>query len=197
VVCLWTGLRSKRRTLLWQASAYLAAAFLAGGAIAQAGFYLLRQPAMLPGPEGSVIIATMGAAIGSAILLLGSAGEETIARRTAWVLFVGLAGWNGTGMLAWLLSTAIAGFAARGPLSATLATVLLCSLALTVAWIGRRRVRSELVWLVPPLLMLTAYKLLAEDLRHGQTWTMVVSLLAFGAVLLMLPRLLQKRCSTS
>jgi hypothetical protein len=193
VVCLWTGLRSKRRTLLWQASAYLAAAFLADGAIAQAGFYLLRQPAMLPAPEASGIIATISAAVGAVILLLGSAGEETMARRTAWVVFVGLAGWNGAGLLAWLLSTTTAGLAARGPLSATLATVLLCSLALTVAWIGRRRVRTELVWLVPPLLALTAYKLLAEDLRHGQTWTMVVSLLSFGAVLLVLPRLLQKR----
>jgi hypothetical protein len=197
VTCLWTGLRSGRRTLLLQAGAYLIVTSLASGAIAQAGLYLLHQPAMLPAPNPAALAATIAAAVGTGVLLLGRGGDETLVRRTAWVIFVGLAGWTGAGMLAWMLSSATGGIAARGPFSATLATILCCALSLALTWIGRRRGRGELVWLVPPLLALTAYKLVAEDLRNGQTWTLVVSLLAYGAALVLLPRFLQKSRSTS
>lgn len=197
VICLWTGLRSQRRTLLVQSIAFLGAASVAAGAIAQAGGYLFRQPAMLPAPEAGAVAATLAAVAGAAVLLLERGGEETMIRGAVWMVFVALAGWMGAAMLAWLLSSAASGLTARGPLSATFATILLCGLALMLTWIGRVRGRRELTWLVPPLLGITGYKLLAEDLRNGQTWTLVVSLLAFGAVLVLLPRLLQKRRSAA
>jgi hypothetical protein len=193
VVCLWTGLLSERRTLLAQATAYLAASCLVSGAAVRAGLYLLGQAALLPPPPVSSIAATASAMWGAGVLLIARSGDDILLRRVAWVAFFGVAGWNTAGMLAWLLASTTGGIAARGPLSATLATVLLCSLLLLLLWIGRSCGRPELVWLVPPLLAITAYKVLVEDLRNGEAWTIVVSLLALGAVLVVLPRLLQKR----
>jgi hypothetical protein len=193
VVCLWTGLLSERRTLLAQATAYLAASCFVSGATVRAGLYLLGQPALLLPPSVSSVAATVAAVWGAGVLVIARRGEDILLRRVAWVAFFAVAGWNTAGFLAWLLSSATWGIAARGPLSATLATVLFCSLLLLLTWIGRACGRPELIWLVPPLLAVTAYKVLAEDLRNGEAWTIVVSLLAFGAVLVLLPRLLQKR----
>jgi hypothetical protein len=193
LLCLWGGLRSGRRTLLLQSSAYLGAASVVSGALAQASLGLLGGGAVAGSPAAGAAVVTVAALAGAALLLSAGPGEETVARGMAWAVFLGLAGWSGAGMLVWLLSPFTAGGAAGTGLSATLATGLLSGLSLLLAWIGRRCGRREIVWLVVPLLAVTTYKLVTRDLSTGQTWTVVLSLVSFGAVLVVLPRFLQKQ----
>jgi hypothetical protein len=42
-------------------------------------------------------------------------------------------------------------------------------------------------------MVLTGYKLVAQDLRHGETIALFASLLLYGGTLVLLPRILQKK----
>lgn len=81
-----------------------------------------------------------------------------------------------------------AGLSAVMAESAPLRTALLVLLAIGIAWCGRRWQRVELTWLVYPILALAGVKLLAEDLHHGRSITLFVSLIVFGGALVLLPR---------
>ena len=61
-----------------------------------------------------------------------------------------------------------------------------------MAWAGAKWKRPELVWLVYPLILLIAYKLLRQDLLQEQTLPLFASLFLFGGALVLLPRILQK-----
>jgi nitrate/nitrite transporter NarK len=72
-------------------------------------------------------------------------------------------------------------------------TALLTSLALGTGWLGRRYGRRELVLLAYPLMAIAGVKLIAEDLQEGRSLIFVLSLLLFGAGLMILPGLLRKK----
>ncbi len=82
------------------------------------------------------------------------------------------------------------------PLADTLRTALVALVALALAWLGRRRNLTELIWILIPWMFFGAAKLVAEDFRRGQSATLFLSLLIYGATLIALPRLL-RRSSTS
>jgi hypothetical protein len=50
----------------------------------------------------------------------------------------------------------------------------------------------ELVWLTYTFTGVATYKLIAHDLRQGQTMAIVLSLLLYGGMLVLLPRLMQR-----
>ncbi len=71
--------------------------------------------------------------------------------------------------------------------SSTLRTGLICGLALGLArWSVRRQ---ELMWLLYPLMLYGAYRLLTEDFPHGRPTTLALSLLFYGGTLLQLTRM--------
>ncbi len=74
---------------------------------------------------------------------------------------------------------------------ATLRTTVLAATALVLATVGRRAGRLELVWLVYPVLALGGLKLLGQDVLHGRPATLVLSFIAYGAALILAPRLLR------
>jgi len=76
------------------------------------------------------------------------------------------------------------------PLIGTLRTVAICGTAIVLAWIGARWRLKELVWLLYPWMAFGAIKLILEDFGQGQSATLFVSLLVYGAALIALPRLL-------
>ena len=76
--------------------------------------------------------------------------------------------------------------------AATLRSAVLAVTALVLAAAGRRAKREELTWLVYPVLALGGVKLMAQDLPRGRPATLVVSFAAYGAALILAPRLLRR-----
>jgi hypothetical protein len=74
-------------------------------------------------------------------------------------------------------------------------TVVTCAAALLLAFLGARRKQLELVWMAYAAAVLGSLKLVFEDLRVGSTRSLAASLLVYGAVLILIPRLVraQKR----
>jgi hypothetical protein len=91
-----------------------------------------------------------------------------------------------------LVSIGAAGLAASWISAAPLRTALLTAMAIGVAWCGKRWNRTELVWLVYPLLAVAGIKLVMEDFRQGRSITLFLSLIFFGGALVLLPRLLRR-----
>ncbi len=75
---------------------------------------------------------------------------------------------------------------------ATLRSIVLAATALGLAATGRRLGRAELVWLVYPVLALGGLKLLAQDVPQGRPASLVLSFAAYGAALILAPRLLRR-----
>jgi len=68
-------------------------------------------------------------------------------------------------------------------------TVVICSLALILSFGGSRLKRAELSWLAYVAIAFGTLKLLFEDLRFGNAASLVASLLFYGLVLILIPRL--------
>lgn len=94
--------------------------------------------------------------------------------------------------MAGVIVVAMAGLGA-GELSASrlsmVRTVVTCVMALALGYVGSRWNRVELGWVAYGAIGLGALKLVAEDLRFGNAGTLVVSLLSYGLILILLPRL--------
>lgn len=67
-------------------------------------------------------------------------------------------------------------------------TVVTCLMALGLAYAGSRWNRVELGWLAYGAIGLGALKLVVEDLRFGNAGTLMVSLLFYGLILILLPK---------
>jgi len=94
------------------------------------------------------------------------------------------------------LAILIAGsvFGARLTLSllATVRTLVTCALALAYAFIGSRAGRNELVWISYLAIALGTLKLILEDFRQSNPVALAVSLVCYGALLIVVPKLSSK-----
>jgi hypothetical protein len=104
----------------------------------------------------------------------------------------------------WVVPAAVVGFAVAALVVAGIAglgvaelnasrlsmvrTVVTCLMALGLGYVGSRWNRVELGWVAYGAIGLGALKLVAEDLRFGNAGTLMVSLLFYGLVLILLPR---------
>lgn len=104
----------------------------------------------------------------------------------------------------WIVPAAVVGFALAGltvagivglgvaELSAAklsmVRTAVTCSMALGLGYAGSRWNRVELGWLAYSAIGLGALKLVVEDLRFGNAGTLMVSLLFYGLILILLPK---------
>lgn len=79
------------------------------------------------------------------------------------------------------------------PRLAVIRTVVICVVTLALALVGSRRNRRELIWVAYLTIGLGTLKLLLEDLRRGSSISFALSLLAFGVLLAIIPRLMRKR----
>lgn len=107
--------------------------------------------------------------------------------RVLWVVPAGVVGLA----VAALAVAAMAGLGA-GELSASrlsmVRTVVTCLTALGLGYAGSRWNRVELGWVAYGAIGLGALKLVLEDLRFGNAGTLMVSLLFYGLILILLPR---------
>ncbi len=68
-------------------------------------------------------------------------------------------------------------------------TVVICSAALVLGFSGSRWKRAELLWVAYLAITFGTLKLLFEDLRFGNAASLVASLLFYGLILILIPRL--------
>jgi hypothetical protein len=71
-------------------------------------------------------------------------------------------------------------------------TIVNCALALTLGFLGSRWQHVELGWVAYAAVAFGTLKLLFEDLRFGNAASLVVSLLFYGLILILLPRLTRR-----
>jgi len=74
-------------------------------------------------------------------------------------------------------------------------TLIVCALALAIAFAGSRSRRIELTWIAYATLGFVAVKLVFEDLRHGHLEFIAGSLFLFAITLIAVPRLARKTTS--
>lgn len=175
--------RTKYLSLGIHGTFYLLAAGMGCGLF---GYMAKAMAGTVPGkPEWSAWAVAVAAVVTYAV---GSRmSEERWRARVLWVVPAAVVG----SAVAALAVAGIAGLGG-GELSASrlsmVRTVVTCVMALGLAYAGSRWNRSELGWVAYGAIGLGALKLVAEDLRFGNASTLMVSLLFYGLILILLPR---------
>ncbi len=188
--CILLGGHSGRTTLHWHGAIYLALGSALSGLAGWSAGRLLDSGGGWTTPAVAGWICIAGAVAGYALLLRdGPAEDESWSARISTLLLSANAAWAVVGLCAGLLVALFAPFTGFHP---ALRTATLTLLTLALAWAGKRYLREEMIWLVYPLMLLTAYKLLLQDFRQGHTLALFASLLLYGGALVLLPRILQK-----
>jgi uncharacterized membrane protein len=181
--------RTAKLSLGLHASFYLAAAAAVSPLPAYVGSALAGN---VPGaPNWSVWVVAASAGLCYAV---GSRGpQDQGKRRLLWVVPAALVGFAAA-------AVAVAEIAAlstsRVELSASrlsvVRTIVNCALAFALGFLGSRWKRVELGWVAYAAVAFGTLKLLFEDLRFGNAASLVVSLLFYGLILILLPRLTRR-----
>ncbi len=194
LICFGVGRQGRRMTLEWHGAVYIVLASLLSGLAAWAGARVLGSAAEWVSPGPAAWIAAAAAAASYALVQPQRPNAPWTDR-----LLVFAAGancsWAIAGLAAGAVIASLQGHAASAWLASycpTLRTAVLTLFAVLLAWGGARLRRFEMGWLVYPFMILAAYRLLAQDLRHGETLALFVSLFLYGGALVLLPRILQR-----
>jgi hypothetical protein len=190
VIATALGVYARSPELDLQGVAYLSGAVVASGLLDYAGLALAGA---YPGLPRALPITAAAACLLCAAMISRYAGEhpsERVLRLLPAILAVYA--------IAALIVTALAWLVARGalpthPQLAVVRTVVTCAAALLLALVGARCKRRELVWMAYAAALLGSLKLALEDLRFGTTQSLAVSLLIYGAVLILIPRFARAR----
>jgi hypothetical protein len=194
VCAAWAGRHYGRATLSTHAVAALVAAAAVGGTLESSTRALFGPGGVAPVESGGWIVVLAAAAsllvafrpavgdgmsaahlprLAMAAVIATCAGGLTVATTASW-----LSGMDETG----LSPAAIA----------TLRSGVLAVAALVLAALGQRTAAVEFRWLVYPVLAAGGLKLLLEDLRLSPPSMLVVALGAYGAALIVAPRLARR-----
>jgi hypothetical protein len=166
--------------------AYLAGAAIASGLLGYAGRALAGA---YPHTPGALPMAAAAAALVCAAMISRYPGEHP-SQRSLRLLPAILAVYAVAALTVAGLVWAVAhGAAPTRPQLAVIRTIVTCAAVLLLAFIGARWTRRELVWIAYATAVLGSLKLLLEDLRFGTTQSLAASLLIYGAVLILIPRL--------
>jgi hypothetical protein len=119
--------------------------------------------------------------------------EEKIKRRLLWIVPAALFAFTAAALaVVAVISLATPRLELNASRLSVVRTVINCALALTLAFLGSRLRRIELGWLAYAAVAFGTLKLLFEDLRFGNAASLVVSLLFYGLVLILLPKLTRR-----
>ncbi len=171
------------------ASVYLAAATAVSSV---PGYVMNALAGNVPAAPGWSIWV-VAAAAGMSYVVGARHVEERTRRRVLWVVPALLVGFA----VAAVAVSAIVGLAGgSGGLVASrlsvVRTIVDCAVAVALAFAGARWKRVELGWVAYAAVGFGTLKLLFEDLRFGNAASLVVSLLFYGGVLILLPRMMQR-----
>lgn len=157
-------------------------------------------------PDWSIWIVTVSAAlcyvVGSRPARATHAAQDPEKdqkkRRLLWVLPAVLVGFAGAALAVVAIVWLSAGRLELSPSRlSVIRTVVNCALALALGYLGSRWKRIELGWVAYTAVAFGTLKLLFEDLRFGNAASLVVSLLFYGLILILLPRLTRRGGASS
>ena len=133
-----------------------------------------------------------------ACYVIGSRHAETQPkRRLLWIVPSVLVGFTAAAFFVVAVAALTAGrFELDASRLSVIRTIVNCALALALAFLGSRLERVELGWVAYAAVAFGTLKLLFEDLRFGNAASLVVSLLFYGLVLILLPRLSRRELSS-
>jgi hypothetical protein len=167
-------------------SFYLVAAAILSGLLNLAGNALAGTvpPALDAGAWVVTVSSVLCYAIGS------RASTKQWQQRLLWIIPCVLVAGVGAA-LAVMVSVRLG--SASGMLNASrlsvVRTLVTCSVALVLGFGGSRLKRAELLWVAYVAIAFGTLKLLFEDLRFGNAASLVASLLFYGLILILIPRL--------
>lgn len=193
ILCLWSGGRFRSLTLRVHGGIFLVLALASSGALRQAVAYLLGE-ASWPGKVPLAVCAGVLTA-GLAYLLAtrqASGDGQTWNFQVFRLAIAAPLALIAAGILAGTLTATyhvIFGAEASHDYCATLRTGVLAAGALGLGWAGRRWNCLEAWRLKYPCMALGAYRLVAVDLHRTTKAALFLSLLMYGAALILLPRL--------
>jgi len=182
--------RTGKLSLGLHVSFYLLAASILSGLLNLAGNALAGTvpSALDAGPWVIAVCAGLCYAVGSRASADQPADQWKT--RLLWVVPCGLVAGLGAA-LAVIACVRLA--STSGTLSASrlsvVRTVVICSAALILGFSGSRWKRAELLWVAYLAIAFGTLKLLFEDLRFGNAASLVASLLFYGLILILIPRL--------
>jgi hypothetical protein len=191
-VAIGLGVHARSPALDVHGIVYLSAALWASGLFLYAGRALAGA---YPSAPGALSIVAAAATVLCAGVVSRYRGEHP-AERVLRLLPAVLAVYAMAGLVVVALVWSITRGAPPSLLQlAFVRTVVTCAAALLLAFLGARRKQLELVWMAYAAAVLGSLKLVFEDLRVGSTRSLAASLLVYGAVLILIPRLVraQKR----
>ncbi len=185
LACIWAGGAFQSLTLQMHGGIYLVLALTFSGAFRQAAAFVLGS-ADWPGAEPLAI--SLGALAALMAWLLAVRAESQLFRTA----MAAVLAWLGAGIAAGMLAAAyhgIFGADASHAYCATLRTAVLSVAALGLAWAGTRWKAAEWTRLIYPTMALGAWRLVMDDLHQDRKAALFLSLLVYGAVLTILPKL--------
>jgi len=188
VAAIGLGVRMRSAALDLHGVVYLAGAVTASGLLAYGGRALAG---VLPPAPGALPILAAAAALLSTALVSRYPGErsgERLLRLLPAVVAVYAIAALAVGALVRVIAP---GGAPTLPQLSVIRTLVTCAAALLLASGGARFERRELVWMAYAAAVLGSLKLVLEDLRFGNTQSLAASLLIYGAVLILIPRLVR------
>lgn len=196
VLFVLAGMNSGRITLKLHAAAYLVLATFASGLAEAANIRLLGAGGHAGTPPGTGIWISAAAALGCYLLLLrgkipapAPASYLGVSAVLAFTAFWSVAG-LGAVLMSPICRRASAGQALTDYCPTALTSLLvLCCLA--AAYGARRLSRRELTWVAVGLAAVAGYKLVVQDMHEATAFGVVISLMAYGATLSILPRLIR------
>jgi len=129
---------------------------------------------------------------------IGSQRAQDTRRRLLWIVPAALAAFAGAALAVVAIVFLASGhLGLDASLLSVIPTAVTCSLALILGFLGVRWKRVELGWVAYAAVAFGTLKLLLEDLWLGNAASLMVSLLFYGLILILLPRLTRWRGSKS
>lgn len=187
IACLWCGGFFTRLTLQVHGTIYLVLALASAGALGRATAFVLGAASLSSAGQLAVWIGIFPASI---CYVLGS--RSPVGSQTLRLALAGILGWLAAGAAVGGLTAGyhvLFGESASHAYCATLRTGVLAAAALLLAWAGSRWDKPELSRLIYPAMLLGAYRLIAFDLHQDRNPALFLSLLLYGAALMVLPKI--------
>jgi hypothetical protein len=180
------GVRTGRLTLQFHGLLYLAAAAFASGLLDYAVRALAGTFPSAPGWMVWLVAASVLLCYAVGGRFPGELWKQRLLRLLSAILAVSAAATLLVSALVWL---AAVGMTPGASYVAVIRTLITCALALTLAFGGSRWQRIELVWTAYGTLALVTAKLLFEDLPHGHSGSIAVSIFLYAVALIIVPRM--------
>jgi hypothetical protein len=192
IVCLIVSRRVSRLTLSLHCVVYAVAGAVLSGLLTGATLALLLWGGEAATGVSIPSLLALAAILACALWPARAGTPVAYATRAPEFVLLGLGVWlaagTAVGLLVPLLPVVDAGRIDQGALAAT-RTLVLVGATLLLAWARRSRRLLDVTWMVNPLLAMVAVKLLVEDLPQGRPLTLMIALGAYGAALIIAPRL--------